>query len=85
LAIAGRTAPRKRICIRGNSFGFYPTHDLLIRFLRARPGNISGETLDGMEVSTTIYERIVPEEIGTSLVVKTRRSVTPVGWIFETI
>ncbi|MBN1126683.1 MAG: hypothetical protein JXA82_16890 [Sedimentisphaerales bacterium] len=48
LTVAGQTAPDKGICIRKYNFGLYGTHDVIIRYVRVRPGNISGQTLDGM-------------------------------------
>lgn len=48
LTIAGQTSPSKGICIRKFNLGLYATHDVIIRHIRVRPGNISGETLDGM-------------------------------------
>ena len=49
LTIAGQTAPGKGICIRKYNFGMLGwTHDVIVRYVRVRPGNISGTTLDGM-------------------------------------
>lgn len=48
LTIAGQTAPGAGICLRKFNLGLYGTHDVIIRCLRVRPGDISGETLDGM-------------------------------------
>lgn len=48
LTVAGQTAPAKGICLRKYNFGLYSTHDVVIRYVRVRPGNISGKTLDGM-------------------------------------
>lgn len=48
LTVAGQTAPGKGICIRKYNFGIYGTHDVIVRYVRVRPGNISGQTLDGM-------------------------------------
>jgi hypothetical protein len=48
LTVAGQTAPGKGICLRKYNFGLYGTHDVIIRHVRVRPGNISGQTLDGM-------------------------------------
>ena len=48
LTIAGQTAPGKGVCIRKFNFGMYGTHDVIIRHLRVRPGDIAGKTLDGM-------------------------------------
>lgn len=48
LTVAGQTAPGKGICIRKYNFGLYGTHDVIIRYVHVRPGNLSGDTLDGM-------------------------------------
>lgn len=48
LTIAGQTAPGKGICLRKYNFGVYGTNDVVIRYLRVRPGRLSGKTLDGM-------------------------------------
>jgi hypothetical protein len=48
LTVAGQTAPGKGICLRQYNFGLYATHDVIVRHLRVRPGNLSGQTLDGM-------------------------------------
>src|SRR4029079_13994672 len=46
--VAGQTAPGDGICIRGATFGFYGTHDGIIRYVRTRVGDESGKTYDGM-------------------------------------
>jgi hypothetical protein len=48
LTVAGQTAPGKGICLRKYNFGLYGTHDVIVRHIRVRPGNLSGQTLDGM-------------------------------------
>jgi hypothetical protein len=53
LTVAGQTAPGNGICIRGYNFGVLGTHDVVIRYIRVRPGNISGETLDGMGLASS--------------------------------
>lgn len=53
LTVAGQTAPGKGICIRGYNFGVLGAHDVIIRYIRVRPGNISGETLDGMGLASS--------------------------------
>jgi hypothetical protein len=48
ITIAGQTAPGKGICLRGHTLGLSGARDVIVRYLRARPGNISGTTIDGM-------------------------------------
>jgi hypothetical protein len=48
LTVAGQTAPGKGICTRKYNMGLGGTHDVIVRDVRVRPGNISGTTLDGM-------------------------------------
>lgn len=48
LTIAGQTAPGKGICIRNYTFGGLGGRDTILRFVRLRLGNLSGETMDGM-------------------------------------
>ncbi|MCP5547408.1 MAG: T9SS C-terminal target domain-containing protein, partial [Akkermansiaceae bacterium] len=47
VTIAGQTAPGKGICIRQYALGLSGADDAIVRFLRNRPGNISGTTIDG--------------------------------------
>ncbi len=58
VTIAGQTAPGKGICISNYNFGMLGVHDNIIRFLRVRPGNTSGETLDGMGMASTDHSII---------------------------
>lgn len=53
LTIAGQTAPGKGICIRKYNLGVGGSHDIIIRYVRVRPGNIAGVTLDGMGLAGT--------------------------------
>jgi hypothetical protein len=48
VTLAGQTAPGKGICLRGYTLGLSGAKDVVVRFLRSRPGNISGTTIDGM-------------------------------------
>jgi len=52
LTIAGHTAPGKGICISNYNLGMLGAHDNIVRYLRVRPGNTSGETLDGMGMAS---------------------------------
>ena len=47
VTIAGQTAPGKGICIRQWPLGLSGANDCVVRFVRNRPGNISGQTIDG--------------------------------------
>jgi hypothetical protein len=52
LTVAGQTAPGKGICISNYNFGMLGNHDCIIRFMRVRPGNTAGVTLDGMGLAS---------------------------------
>ena len=47
VTIAGQTAPGKGICLRQFPLGLSGAKDAIVRFLRNRPGNVSGQTMDG--------------------------------------
>ncbi len=49
LTIAGQSAPGDGICLRGNAL-MIDTHDVVVRFLRVRPGDISGREVDAIAV-----------------------------------
>lgn len=50
LTLAGQTAPGDGICLRGRSLRVEGAEDVVIRYLRIRPGPGSGQPLDGVEV-----------------------------------
>jgi len=52
LTIAGQTAPGIGICISNYNLGMLGAHDVIIRYVRVRPGNTSGTTLDGMGMAS---------------------------------
>jgi len=52
LTIAGQTAPGLGICLSNYNLGILGAHDVIIRYLRVRPGNTSGTTLDGMGMAS---------------------------------
>ncbi len=47
VTVAGQTAPGDGICVRGYTFGCLGAHDVVIRHVRIRVGDESGETQDG--------------------------------------
>ncbi len=47
VTVAGQTAPGKGVCLRGWPLGLSGARDAVVRFIRNRPGNISGQTVDG--------------------------------------
>lgn len=58
ITIAGQTAPGDGICIRGEGIRFY-THDVIVRYLRVRPGDIdygSPNSWGGLDAITIANE-----------------------------
>ena len=53
LTLAGQTAPGNGICLRKFNFGMMGASNVVIRYLRVRPGNLSGTTLDGMGMASS--------------------------------
>lgn len=53
LTIAGQTAPGNGICIRKYNLGMLGGTNVVVRYLRVRPGNLSGTTLDGMGMASS--------------------------------
>ena len=53
LTIAGQTAPAKGICLSNYNLGMLGAHDCIIRYLRVRPGDTAGKTLDGMGMASS--------------------------------
>ena len=47
VTVAGQTAPGKGLCTRSWALGLSGAKDAIVRFIRNRPGNISGNTIDG--------------------------------------
>ncbi len=53
LTIAGQTAPGRGVCLRKYNLGMLGAENVIIRYLRVRPGNLSGATLDGMGMASS--------------------------------
>ncbi|MBK8094503.1 MAG: cadherin-like domain-containing protein [Verrucomicrobiaceae bacterium] len=47
VTVAGQTAPGKGICLAQWPLGLSGAKDAIVRFIRNRPGNLSGATVDG--------------------------------------
>jgi pectate lyase len=58
LTVAGQTAPGDGICLRGAELSV-KTHDVILRFLRFRPGDISHGEMDGMDIMGDSYNVVV--------------------------
>ncbi|MCC6510236.1 MAG: T9SS C-terminal target domain-containing protein [Pirellulaceae bacterium] len=53
ITIAGHTAPGDGICVRGYTFGCMGAHDVIMRHVRIRVGDESGQTMDGTGFAST--------------------------------
>ncbi|HEV8146053.1 MAG TPA: family 43 glycosylhydrolase [Bryobacteraceae bacterium] len=58
LTVAGQTAPGDGICFRGNEVSI-STHDVIVRYLRFRPGDISHGEPDGLNIVGDSHDVIV--------------------------
>ncbi|QDV74412.1 T9SS C-terminal target domain-containing protein [Botrimarina mediterranea] len=52
LTIAGQTAPGDGVCLSDYNLGGLGCEDLIVRYMRVRPGDPSGKTLDGMGLAS---------------------------------
>lgn len=52
LTIAGQTAPGDGVCLSNYNLGGLGAKDLIVRYVRVRPGDLSGQTLDGMGLAS---------------------------------
>jgi hypothetical protein len=57
ITIAGQTAPGDGICLQRSEFAVH-THDVIVRFLRSRPGDISGKEMDAMGIGANARDVI---------------------------
>ena len=58
MTIAGQTAPGDGIGVRGNELTVR-THDVILRYLRVRPGDIAGDEVDGISIGGDSKDVIV--------------------------
>lgn len=64
LTIAGQTAPGDGICLRRYPLRIKGTHDVVVRFLRVRPGDEEKKPVDGIEVSES--ENVIVDHCSVS-------------------
>ena len=57
LTIAGQTAPGDGICLKRSEFKVN-AHDVIVRYLRSRPGDISGKEWDAMGIGGDAHDVI---------------------------
>ena len=58
LTLAGQTAPGDGVCLRGSEFEVR-THDVIVRYLRSRPGAWAGKEVDAIGVGSGSYNVIL--------------------------
>jgi len=68
LTIAGQTAPGDGICLRNCEFSV-KTHDVIVRYLRSRPGIGSGKEQDALGVGSGGYNVIFDHCSATSRII----------------
>jgi len=89
VTIAGETAPGGGICLKNFGLGMRGTHDVIVRFLRVRPGDEQRLSLDAMNVATC--ENVIIDHCSTSWAIDEVLSVSAAGsnnvsvqWCFVT-
>ncbi|TDH18422.1 pectate lyase [Segetibacter sp. 3557_3] len=58
ITIAGQTAPGDGICLKRRELNIF-THDVIVRYIRSRPGDISGAEMDAISVGKDAHDVIV--------------------------
>jgi hypothetical protein len=58
ITIAGQSAPGAGICLKRNGLAI-DTHDVVVRHMRSRPGDISGKEVDGLAIGGSSRRVIV--------------------------
>lgn len=58
LTLAAQTAPGDGVCLRGFDLDIR-THDAVVRYLRSRPGDVSGKEVDAIDVGSGSYNVVV--------------------------
>lgn len=58
ITIAGQSAPGDGICLMRNAL-IIETHDVIVRFIRSRPGNLLGKEVDAISVGGNAHDVII--------------------------
>lgn len=58
LTVAGQSAPGEGICLRGDGISV-STHDVVIRYLRSRPGEGLGQEVDAIAIGGESYNVVI--------------------------
>jgi pectate lyase len=58
ITIAGQTAPGQGICLKRRELNIF-THDVIVRYIRSRPGDVSGLEMDAISVGKDAHDVIV--------------------------
>lgn len=66
LTIAGQTAPGDGIAIKGRSFIVENTHDVIVRYLRCRPGDVNGTNFQGDSFDFVNATNVIADHISAT-------------------
>jgi pectate lyase len=64
ITIAGQTAPGDGICLKNYGIQIWDTHEVVIRYLRVRPGDLTRESIDAINISRS--ENVIIDHCSTS-------------------
>jgi pectate lyase len=64
LTIAGQTATGDGICLRGDEVSIR-THDVVVRYLRSRPGDLAGKEVDAINVMGDSHDVVIDHASAT--------------------
>jgi hypothetical protein len=74
ITIAGQTAPGAGICLKTYCLNIKETHDVVVRHIRIRPGDVAGKELDG--VTADKLENCIFDHCSVSWAIDETLSVT---------
>jgi len=83
ITIAGQTAPGGGICLKDYGLLLHNTHDVVVRYLRVRPGDLSRTSQDAICLSNA--QNVIVDHCSTSWGVDENLSVSGVGTTNTTV